>query len=184
MKMMKNLFNKKNLVNFFLCIFFLILIIITLNFIYNKSEGFGTTSTSALAFERPTLRRWMFATSRNAWYRVVRSNMFQTSTLGFTDRNTRFSISFLYTCSSGSTTWRNIFRFSNRTNDTDGSGTPESRVPGLWIHPDNTNRFHFRLASDTSWNDGFDTAELPFGDVFLVTFVIDGPTVNYYLNNI
>jgi hypothetical protein len=29
-----------------------------------------------------------------------------------------------------------------------------------------------------------DTSDIPFGEVFLVTFVIDGNTINYYLNNI
>ena len=124
----------------------------------------------------------MFETSKNKWYRVVVSSLFQTSTLGFTDKNPKFSASFLYTCNSGSSSWRNIFRFSNTTTGADGE--PEGRVPGLWLHPDNLNRFHFRFPTDTDWNDGIDTNDIPFGEVFLVTFVIDGNTVNYYLNDI
>lgn len=171
--------HKKNICLLFLAI---IVIIIIRQLFYTIVETFGSNSTSALAFETPALKKWMFETSKNKWYRVVVSSLFQTSTLGFTDRNPKFSASFLYTCNSGSTSWRNIFRFSNTTTGADGE--PEGRVPGLWLNNDNLNRFHFRFPTDTDWNDGIDTNDIPFGEVFLVTFVMDGNTVNYYLNDI
>lgn len=171
--------HKKNICILFLAI---IVIIIIRQLFYSIIETFGSNSTSALAFETPSLKKWMFETSKNKWYRVVVSSLFQTSTLGFTDKNPKFSASFLYTCNSGSSSWRNIFRFSNTTTGADGE--PEGRVPGLWLHNDNLNRFHFRFPTDTDWNDGIDTNDIPFGEVFLVTFVIDGNTVNYYLNDI
>jgi hypothetical protein len=171
--------NKRNICLLFLAI---IVVIIIRQLFYSIVETFGSNSTSALAFETPALKKWMFETSKNRWYRVVVSSLFQTSTLGFTDRNPKFSASFLYTCNSGSTSWRNIFRFSNTTTGADGE--PEGRVPGLWLNNDNLNRFHFRFPTDTDWNDGIDTNDIPFGEVFLVTFVMDGNTVNYYLNDI
>lgn len=171
--------HKKNICLLFLAI---IVIIIIRQLFYSIIETFGSNSTSALAFETPSLKKWMFETSKNKWYRVVVSSLFQTSALGFTDKNPQFSASFLYTCNSGSNSWRNIFRFSNTTTGADGE--PEGRVPGLWLHNDNLNRFHFRFPTDTDWNDGIDTNDIPFGEVFLVTFVIDGNTVNYYLNDI
>ena len=171
--------NKRNICLLFLAI---IVLIIIRQLFYSIVETFGSNSTSALAFDTPSLKKWMFETSKNKWYRVVVSSLFQTSTLGFTDRNPKFSASFLYTCNSGSTSWRNIFRFSNTTTGADGE--PEGRVPGLWLHPDNLNRFHLRFPTDSNWNDGIDTNEMPFGEVFLVTFVFDGNTVNYYLNDI
>ena len=171
--------NKRNICLLFLAI---IVVIIIRQLFYSIVETFGSNSTSALAFETPALKKWMFETSKNKWYRVVVSSLFQTSTLGFTDRNPKFSASFLYTCNSGSTSWRNIFRFSNTTTGADGE--PEGRVPGLWLNNDNLNRFHFRFPTDSNWNDGIDTNDIPFGEVFLVTFVLDGNTVNYYLNDI
>jgi len=171
--------NKRNICLLFLAI---IVVIIIRQLFYSIVETFGSNSTSALAFETPALKKWMFETSKNRWYRVVVSSLFQTSTLGFTDRNPKFSASFLYTCNSGSTSWRNIFRFSNTTTGADGE--PEGRVPGLWLNNDNLNRFHFRFPTDSNWNDGIDTNDIPFGEVFLVTFVLDGNTVNYYLNDI
>jgi len=171
--------NKRNICLLFLAI---IVVIIIRQLFYSIVETFGSNSTSALAFETPALKKWMFETSKNRWYRVVVSSLFQTSTLGFTDRNPKFSASFLYTCNSGSTSWRNIFRFSNTTTGADGE--PEGRVPGLWLNNDNLNRFHFRFPTDSNWDDGIDTNDIPFGEVFLVTFVLDGNTVNYYLNDI
>ena len=181
MRQIKQMFikHKRNICLLFLAI---IVIIIIRQLFYSIVETFGSNSTSVLAFETPGLKKWMFETSKNKWYRVVVSSLFQTSTLGFTDKNPKFSASFLYTCNSGSSSWRNIFRFSNTTTGADGE--PEGRVPGLWLHPDNLNRFHFRFPTDTDWNDGIDTNDIPFGEVFLVTFVIDGNTVNYYLNDI
>jgi hypothetical protein len=172
----------KNKKNIFLLFLLIIVILIVKKLFLTCIESFGSDSTSALAFETPSLKKWMFETSRNRWYRVIQSSLFQMSTLGFTDRNPKFSASFLFTCNSGSTSWRNIFRFSNTTTGEDGQ--PEGRVPGLWIHNDNLNRFHFRVPTDVNWNDGMDTSDIPFGEVFLVTFVIDGNTINYYLNNI
>ena len=180
MKKVKSIFNKKNAP--YILIFSVLAILLFVNVFYSNIESFGSDSTSALAFETPSLKRWMFSTSRNRWHRLIRSSLFQTSTLGFTDQNPKFSASLLYTCNSGSTTWRNIFRFSNNTNGADGD--PEGRIPGLWVWNDGTNRFHFRFHTDGNWNNGFDTTDIPFGEVFLVTFVIDGNTVNYYLNNI
>jgi hypothetical protein len=172
----------KNKKNIFLLFLLIIVIFIIKKLFLTCVESFGSDSTSALAFETPALKKWMFETSRNIWYRVIQSSLFQMSTLEFTDRNPKFSVCFLYTCNSGSTAWRNIFRFSNTTTGADGG--PEGRVPGLWVHPDNSNRFHFRVPTDVNWNDGMDTSDIPFGEVFLVTFVIDGNTINYYLNNI
>ena len=149
--------NKRNICLLFLAI---IVVIIIRQLFYSIVETFGSNSTSALAFETPALKKWMFETSKNRWYRVVVSSLFQTSTLGFTDRNPKFSASFLYTCNSGSTSWRNIFRFSNTTTGADGE--PEGRVPGLWLNNDNLNRFHFRFPTDSNWNDGIDTNDIPF----------------------
>ena len=105
----------KNKKNIFLLFLLIIVILIVKKLFLTCIESFGSDSTSALAFETPSLKKWMFETSRNRWYRVIQSSLFQMSTLGFTDRNPKFSASFLFTCNSGSTSWRNIFRFSNTT---------------------------------------------------------------------
>ena len=176
----QKIFKKKNLLFFIALFIFIVFFLYIVNYTRTIYESFGGSS-DAEAFNIPNMRKWIFPNSAN-WYAVRRSSLYRFSDLGFTIPNSRLSISFLYTCLQGSGVWRNILRFSNRTDGADGD--PEGRNPGLWVWPDNTNRLHFRFASNSGWNDGFDTVVLPMGTFMLITFVIDGNTCIFYLNNI
>jgi len=138
-------------------------------------------SVVAPAFDTPTLKKWTFPDSKNTWYKVKKSPLYKFSDLGFTSPNSKMSYSFLYTCLEGVNYWRNIFRFSNREDGSDGT---DGRNPGLWVFPDYTNRLHFRVGSNENPNDGLNTIVLPMGTPMLITFVIDENTINFYLNNI
>ena len=170
-----------------------------MTFIYKNYviEKFGS-STDTVAFDQPQMKKWMHPASKPNWLKLVDIENYRFSDLGFNLPNTKISISFQYMCLEHSTSWRNIFRFSNKTNGDDGD--PDGRNPGLWVWPISINqygpswnrqsvsekkhRLHFRVASNTSWNDGVDTIELSMATPMLITFVIDGNTVYYYLNNI
>jgi hypothetical protein len=174
----QKIFHKKNLL-FFITLFLLILIFFyIINYTKSVFENFGGSS-DAQAFNIPNIKKWTFPESNN-WYKLKKSPLYKFSDLGFTIPNSKLSISFLYTCLQGAGYWRNILRFSNRTDGNDWD--PEGRNPGLWVHPDNTNRLHFRFATNSSMNDGFDTVILPMGTPMLITFVIDGNTSSFYLH--
>jgi hypothetical protein len=96
--------------------------------------------------------------------------------------NRKLSISFLYTCLESAGFWRNILRFSD--NDGGRDGPPNGRNPGLWIRPEFQNQLHFRVSSNSSWNSGLDTINLPLGVTMLITFVIDRNTIYFYKDNI
>ena len=182
------MFHKNRL---YILLFFLIVILVvyimSMTFIYKnyKIEKFGS-STDMVAFDRPPMTKWMHPASKTNWLKLVDVENYRFSDLEFTTPNTRLSVSFQYMCLEHSTYWRNIFRFSNKTNGDDGE--PDGRIPGLWVWPTNPtkkkHRLHFRVGSNSSWNDGIDTIELSMGTPMLITFVIDGNTVYYYLNNI
>lgn len=164
-----------------------------MTFIYKNSkiEKFGS-STDTVAFDRPALTKWMHPASKTNWLKLVDVENYRFSDLGFTTPNRQMSVSFQYMCLEHATYWRNIFRFSNKNNGDDGD--PDGRIPGLWVwpvdtpsrhfKPDKIHRLHFRVGSNSSWNDGVDTIELAMSTPMLITFVIDGNTVYYYLNNI
>lgn len=158
-----------------------------MTYIYKNSkiEKFGS-STDTVAFDRPALTKWMHPASKTDWLKLVSIESYRFSDLGFTVPNKKMSISFQYMCLENSTAWRNIFRFTNKTNG--GDGDPDGRIPGLWVWPttptEKKHRLHFRIGSNSSWNDGVDTIELSMATPMLISFVIDGNTVYYYLNNI
>jgi hypothetical protein len=150
-----------------------------LKYISTSLEGFAGSNV-APAFDTPTLKKWTFPDSKNTWYKVKRSPLYNFRDLGFTTPNSKISISFLYK-GAGAGNYRNILRFSNKADGSDGS---DGRNPGLWTNPNYQNSLHFRVPSVNNWNDGFDTIALPMAIPMLITFVIDGNTINFYLNNI
>lgn len=169
--------------NFFYILFFLLLIIfIALTFRVSITENMGGSS-DRLAFNIPTsttIKNWTFPDSINNWYTTKQSQAYKFSNLGFNTSNNKFSVSFLLNILDKHTQWRNIFRFSNKS---DGSDGDQGRNPGLWVWPNDT-RLHFRVQSNATWNDGFDTIPLPTATTKLITFVIDGNTIYFYLDNI
>ena len=176
--------------NFYIILFFLLFIILftltfTLRYKSCRIEGLGS-SNDIIAFEIPNLKKWSFPDSIH-WYKPVKSRQYKFSELGFTMPNYKISISFLYTCLEGAGFWRNILRFSNKEDGSDGS--PEGRAPGLWIWPvtgpyTDPNKLHFRVPTNSSWNDGLDTINLPLGVTMLITLVIDQNTIYFYKDNI
>lgn len=166
---------------FYIFLFFLLFIIFfTLTYKSYNIEGLGS-SNDIVAFDIPNLKKWYFPDSVN-WYRPVKSRQYKFSELGFTMPNDKLSISFLYTCLEGAGWWRNILRFSNKADGSDGA--PNGRNPGLWIWPNNQNQLHFRIHTNNSWNDGLDTIILPMAVPMLITFVIDQNTIYFYKDNI
>jgi hypothetical protein len=171
---------------FYIILFFLIFIILfTLIYKSYNIEGLGT-SNDIIAFDRPNLKKWFFPDSLN-WYKLVKSKQYKFSELGFTMPNRKLSISFLYTCLESAGFWRNILRFSD--NDGGRDGPPNGRNPGLWVWPVtgphvDPNKLHFRVSSNSSWNSGLDTINLPLGVTMLITFVIDRNTIYFYKDNI
>jgi hypothetical protein len=171
--------------NFYIILFFLLFIILAaLSYKSFNIEGLGG-SNDIIAFDIPNLKKWSFPDSVN-WYKLVKSRQYKFSELGFTMPNNKLSISFLYTCLEGAGWWRNILRFSNNA---DGSDGVDGRNPGLWVWPVtgphvDPNKLHFRVSSNSSWNDGLDTINLPLGVTMLITFVIDQNTIYFYKDNI
>jgi hypothetical protein len=165
----------------FYIVFFLVLIILfALLFRISKTEHFG--SNSANAFDMPltnTLKKWTFPQSYN-WYKLKKSEPYKFTDIGFTTPNYKISISFLLMILNKHGQWRNIFRFSNKSDGKDGD---DGRVPGLWIWPNDT-KLHFRFKDNNTWNNGIDSDSLPIGITMLITYVIDGNTIYFYLNNV
>jgi len=166
---------------FYIILFFLLFIILfTLTYKSSNIEGLGTSND--ITFDSTIFKKWSFPDSEEKWYKPVRSRQYKFSELGFTMPNDKLSISFLYNCLEGAGWWRNILRFSNRAHGSDSD--PDGRNPGLWVTPNNINQLHFRVSSNDTWNDGFNTIQLPLGLPMLITFVIDKNTIYFYKDNI
>ena len=179
---LKNIF--RQLSNKLLFLILILLIIVFLFYIFFKNiiiENFGG-SNDDVAFDIPTLKKWSFEESKS-WYKILKGGYKKNfSELGFTTPNSKLSILFLFTNLKGTDYWRNIFRFTNTSNDCCNKG---DRIPALWVRPDNNNNFHVRFSTDANGNDGIDTGILfPMGVPILIGLVFDGNTFTLYYNNI
>ena len=179
---LKNIFRQFS--NKLLFLILILLSIVFLFYIFFKNiivENFGG-SNDYVAFDIPTLKKWSFEESKN-WYTIIsggyRKNF---SELGFTTPNSKLSVLFLFTNLRGTAAWRNIFRFTNTSNDCCNRG---DRVIALFVRPENNNNFHVRFSTDSNGNDGIDTGILfPMGVPILVGLIFDGNTFTMYYNNI
>ena len=179
---LKNIF--RQLSNKLLFLILILLIIVSLFYVFFKNiivENFGT-SNDDVAFDIPTLKKWSFEESKS-WYKILKGGYKKNfSELGFTTPNSKLSILFLFTNLKGTDYWRNIFRFTNTSNDCCNKG---DRIPALWVRPDNNNNFHVRFSTDANGNDGIDTGILfPMAVPILIGLIFDGNTFTLYYNNI
>jgi hypothetical protein len=179
---LKNIFRK--LSNKFLFLIIILLIIVSLFYIFFKNiiiENFGS-STDNVAFDIPTLKKWSFEESTN-WYKIQKGGYKKNfSELGFTTPNSKLSILFLFTNLKGTDYWRNIFRFTNTSNDCCNKG---DRIPAVWVKPDNNNNLWIRFSTDTNGDDGIETGILfPMGVPILIGLIFDANTFTLYYNNI
>jgi hypothetical protein len=61
-------------------------------------------------------------------------------------------------------------------------GADPQRTPSVWLHPED-NRLHFRISMDANWNEGGDsTSQLPLNVWTHVAYVLNGNTLQLFLN--
>jgi hypothetical protein len=171
----------------YIFIIFIIFIFLALFFLfrynYKYIENFGGTDDQP-AFELPNIQRWGASQTIPNWYRLVqngpRTNM---RDMGFSTINpTDLSIAFLFCNFRGWNQWRNVFRFTETSNNCCNAG---DRMPAMWIHPDNTNNFHIRFTTTSNANDGMDSGILlPMGQPMFIAMTFAGNTFRLYINSI
>jgi hypothetical protein len=179
----RNIFNKKNF-SFYVLLFLFLLVVLFLLNITNVLENFGGSSDAA-AFDVPTLKKWTLPDSNN-WYRLKPNGyIVKFKDLGFTMPNKKLSIVFLYNDLLGSTSWRNLFRFSDVADRPYQGVDTGERIPSMYVIPDGANKFHIRFGTDSGTNDGYDTnILLPMGVPAFIGLVFDDNTFSLYINNI
>jgi hypothetical protein len=155
----------------------LIILYFSYKYLLNKSdiENFYDYVTSD-ALNSPNIKKWTFLDSQ-IWYKVKRGS-FTTSIreMGDVAKTKKFTISFILNLKNGAGYWRNVFHFSNSD---DGS-----RIPAMWIHPDNTSKFHIRFATNSGGNDGIDTdGSFPLNNPTLVTLIFNEDNFKLYLGS-
>jgi hypothetical protein len=168
---------RENFIIFLIIALILFILYFSYKYLLNKSniENFYDYVTSD-ALNSPNIKKWMFLDSQ-IWYKVKRGG-FTTSIkeMGEVAKTKNFSISFILNLTSVAGYWRNVFHFSNSD---DGS-----RIPAMWIYPDNTSKFHMRFATNSSSNDGTDTdGSFLLNKPTLVTLIFNGDNFKLYLGS-
>jgi len=178
-------FIKKNIFLILIIIFILLLFYV---FYYGKSfiETFVDTANTSAAFNIPTLTKWTFHDSSSDWFKLPgkgNEKKYMYNDLGFSNTDESFdsiSISFLINIVSGLDKWRCIFHFNNTDKDCCNFG---DRVPAMFVHPDNTTKFHIKYSTDTTGNDGIDPNILiPMATPTLITLVFNKNNFTFYVN--
>jgi len=124
---------------------------------------------------------WTFPDSLNNWTSLKQNNLVGTwSDLGIAS-NSNMSISFWINITSLSTSWRNIFHFTNTGNNCCNVG---DRVPALWIYPNNGTNLHYRSSTTNVGNNGIDTDPLEMNRPVYITLVFNDNNVNIYINSV
>jgi len=174
--------NKKNFLFLFIVLISVIIFFIFFNTKQKYYESFGSSSDSA-AFLIPSQKKWTFSSSNISWYKITQNGYnIKLNQTGIDVNNQNISVLFLFCSNGGQNYWRNIFHFTNANKDCCNAG---DRIPAMWINPDNGNRFHTAVSTNTSANTIIDTSSsLPFGIPVFVGLVIDGNTISLYINNI
>jgi hypothetical protein len=114
----------------------------------------------------------------NDWY-TVRQNgaSIPMSQMGINPNNQNISISFILKINNVTSSWRNIFHFTN--NDTDGS-----RLPAIFVYPDNSAKLHMRFDADGNTNNGVDTPNsLPLNTPILITLIFTRNNFKFYIGS-
>jgi hypothetical protein len=180
-------FFNKNVILMIFVIFIILLLFYV--FYYGKSilETFVDSTNTSSAFDVPTLTKWSFPDSSSSWFKLPEKGgekkSYTYADLGFSNTSESYdkiSISFLINIVSGLDKWRTIFQFSNTGNECCNF---EDRVPAMFVHPDNTSRFHIRYSTDQNGNDGIDpTLTIPMGIPSLITLVFNKNNFTFYVN--
>ncbi len=69
--------------------------------------------------------------------------------------------------------WRTVMHKGN---------TAQERTFAMWMHP-SSNRFHFRISTTGSWNDGGNSvSQIPVGEWTHITYVKQGNQLHLYIN--
>jgi hypothetical protein len=125
------------------------------------------------------LKEWKFPNSMN-WYTVSQNGYsIKMSDTGITLPTKQYSISFFYNLNAIKSSWTNIFHVTNTGNNYGSNG---DRIPAVWVFPDQT-RFHIRMSTNDSINDGIDVEAAPLNNKILVTFLFDNNIFTMYINN-
>ena len=137
------------------------------NFKYKSIERFAN------------LKEWKFPNSIN-WYTVSQNGYsIKMSDTGITLPTRQYSISFLYNLNATKASWTNIFHITKSGNNCCSDG---DRNPAIWVFPNET-RFHIRMSTNDSGNDGIDIDAAPVNNKILVTFLFDNNIFTLYINN-
>ena len=93
------------------------------------------------------------------------------------NNKTTFSISFWIKINSIRNYWRGIMRV--------GTDSDQFRLPGIWINPNQTG-IHFRVSTDSNWNDGFDfpTGLISLGKWYNFVFIVSNDQLKIYYNGV
>ena len=125
------------------------------------------------------LKEWKFPNSIN-WYTVSQNGYsIKMSDTGITLPTRQYSISFFYNLTATKPSWTNIFHITNTGNNCCNNG---DRIPAMWVFPNET-RFHIRMSTNDSENDGIDIEGAPVNNKILVTLLFDNNTVTVFINN-
>ncbi len=91
------------------------------------------------------------------------------------NNKTTFSVSFWIKINSVRDYWRGIMRI--------GTDSDQFRLPGIWIIPNQTG-IHFRVSTNSNWNDGFDfpTGLLSLGKWYNFVYVVSNDQLRIYYN--
>jgi len=151
---------------------------------YENFDELGTLYPSKMneAVNLPALKKWTYPVSNN-WHRLkLNEYRMYLRDMNFTQYE-NMSISFFLQINSGLNNWRNIFHF---TQDGENAASKGSRIPAMWIFPDNTTNMHIRFSTDTNHNDGVDSSEvtpnISFYKPYLVTLVFNNNNFTFYIN--
>ena len=131
-------------------------------------------------FTESKLNKWYFEPSDN-WYATKQNGY----SIRIRDMGIRpyknMSISFLFKIKNVSTKWRNVFHFTNTGTNCCSNG---SRIPAMWVFPDNTTQLHIRFSTSSSGNDGIDSGtKMALITPVLITLIFNGNKFKFYMNN-
>ena len=125
------------------------------------------------------LKEWKFPNSVN-WYTLTQNGYsIKMSNTGITLPTKKYSISFFYNLNAKKPSWTNIFHITNTGNNCCSNG---DRIPAVWVFPNDT-RFHIRMSTNDSADDGIAIESAPLNNKILVTFLFDNNIFTMYINN-
>ncbi len=171
---------KTTLIITLLIIFFIVILYYLYKYTLSQKiiiENFNESETKN-ALSSPIAPKWMFNDSNN-WY-TIKQNGFSIpiSNMGINSNTPNITISFLLFLKNASSSWRNIFHFTD--NNSDGS-----RLPAMFVYPDNTSRFHIRFDADGNSNNGVDTtSSIPLYTPLLITLIFTKTNFKLYIGSV